>query len=478
MEYEPVIGLEVHAQLATGTKLFCDCSTKFGSPPNTQTCPVCLGLPGVLPVTNGKAFEYALRTALVLNCQIDGETRFDRKNYYYPDLPKNYQISQNYNNLGVNGHLDLDVDGETVRVGIHNVHLEEDAGKLIHPEGSDRTHSLVDLNRTGVPLVEIVSTPDMHSVDQVRAFMTTLASILEYIGVCDCKMQEGSLRFEASISLRPKGEATLGNRVEIKNLNSMRFTANATEHEIERQTSILEAGARVARETRLWDEAADKSVRMRSKELAHDYRYFPEPDLVPITITTEWLEEIRKSVPELPTARRRRFVEEYQLPEYDAGVLTEDKAVADYFEEAVALCGAPKTVSNWVMAEVLREVKERKIAVAALKVSPEMLADLIRMVEDGKTSRANGKEVFAEMAETGKSAAAIVGEKGLEQISDQGELDALVDEVVEQNPEAAEDIRNGKKKAMGFLVGQIMRQTKGKADAKLVNQLLTKKLAP
>jgi aspartyl-tRNA(Asn)/glutamyl-tRNA(Gln) amidotransferase subunit B len=498
MKYEVVIGLEAHAQLATKTKLFCGCSTRFGEPPNTQTCPVCAGHPGVLPVLNRTAFEYALKTALTLHCEVRPHTALDRKNYYYPDLPKNYQISQSYDNLGVNGYMDLEGEGQTRRVRIHNVHIEEDAGKLLHPEdvesaiaagelvadeepvlGPYRSLSeltLVDLNRAGTPLCEIVTEPDLRSVEEARVYMETLAGILLYLGVSDCKMQEGSLRFEASISLRPFGSEKYGNRVEIKNLNSMKAVVHALDYEARRQTACLDDGETVARETRLWDDAAGRTAPMRSKEEAHDYRYFPEPDLVPVAIEPGWLERLRAGIPELPLARRRRFIEQLGLPAYDAGILVGDKALADYFEECVRLGLEPKTASNWMMGSVLRELNARDIPVAELRVPPAALWELARLVAESVIALNTGKEVFSEMAESGRPAREIVEARGLRQISDTGELEAVVLKVLKENPKAVADLREGKKQAQGFLMGQVMRATQGKANPQVVAQLVAKKL--
>ena len=374
MKYEVVMGLETHAELDTESKLFCGCSTKFGSEPNTQTCPVCLGLPGVLPVMNKKAFEHSLKAALALNCEISNFTNFDRKSYYYPDLPKNYQISQNYFTIGNNGYVDIVVKGNEKRIGIHNVHLEEEAGKLVHPETSGANYSLVDFNRAGLPLLEIVTQPDMRSVEEVESYMQTLRNILLYIGVSDCKMQEGSLRFEASVSLREKGSNTLGNRVEIKNLNSMKAVIKVLTYEIFRQTALLDKGENILMETRLWDDIDSVSRRMRSKEEAHDYRYFPEPDLVPVWIDQKWIDETRTTIPELPVSRRQRFVNEYTISDYDAGILTEDRSLADYFEECVKMSqDSPKELSNWIINDVLRELNERKTNVQDFAISPKML---------------------------------------------------------------------------------------------------------
>ncbi|HHT9117877.1 MAG TPA: Asp-tRNA(Asn)/Glu-tRNA(Gln) amidotransferase subunit GatB [Candidatus Hypogeohydataceae bacterium YC38] len=472
MKYEIVIGLETHAELSTASKLWCGCPTPFGAPPNTQVCPVCLGLPGVLPVMNKRAFEMALKVALALHCNINRFTTFDRKNYYYPDLPKNYQISQNYLNLGVEGYIDIRVEGQKKRIRIHNVHLEEEAGKLIHPEEPGADYSLVDFNRAGVPLLEIVSYPDMRSLKEVESYMMGLRDILLYTEVSDCKMQEGSLRFEASISLRPRGQEALGNRVEMKNLNSMKAVLKALGYETVRQKEVLDRGEEVTRETRLWDEVPERTERMRTKEEAQDYRYFPEPDLVPVIIEERWLEELKVALPELPLSRRERFVKEYALSDYDAGVLTDDKAVADYFERCVALRTWPKVLSNWVTNDVLRELKERRLEIRQFAVAPEMLVELVEMVDKGVINVPIAREVFVEMVNTGKGASEIVEARGLLQISDKEELERIVAKVLEENPSAVSDYHKGKKSAFSFLIGQIMRKTKGKANPKIINELL------
>lgn len=470
MKYEVVIGLETHAELDTESKIFCGCSTKFGSEPNTQTCPVCLGLPGVLPVMNKKAFEYSLKAAVTLYCEINQFTNFDRKSYYYPDLPKNYQTSQNYFNIGNNGYVDIVIAGKKKRINIHNVHLEEEAGKLIHPEASDANYSLVDFNRAGVPLLEIVTQPDMRSVEEVESYMQTLRNILLYIGVSDCKMQEGSLRFEASISLREQGSAIFGNRVEIKNLNSMKAVSKVITYEMSRQTELLDKGKDVLLETRLWDDVNSVSRRMRSKEESHDYRYFPEPDLVPFWIEQEWIDETKATIPELPVSRRRRFVDELSVSDYDAGILTEDKFLADYFEECVTISQeSSKELSNWIINDVLRELNERKINLQDFVVSPKMLTELVQIKPTIGSSIA--KEVFVEMANTGKSASAIVKEKDLTQMDDTSELNEIVIKVIEENPKAAEDYGHGKKNALAFLIGQTMKITKGKANPKILTEL-------
>ncbi len=475
MKYEVVMGLETHAELNTVSKLFCGCSTKFGSEPNTQTCPICLGLPGVLPVMNERAFEHSLKAAIALNCEIGRFASFDRKNYYYPDLPKNYQISQNYFNIGNNGYVDIIVKGEEKRLGIHNVHLEEEAGKLIHPEKSDADYSLVDFNRAGVPLLEIVTEPDMRTIEEVESYMQILKNVLLYIGVSDCKMQEGSLRFEASISLREKGSDVYGNRVEIKNLNSMKAVSKVIAYEISRQSDLLDNGKEILMETRLWDEVNAVSKRMRAKEEAHDYRYFPEPDLLPVLIDQKWIDEVRATIPELPVEKRQRFVKEYSLSDYNAGILTDDKSLADYFEECVGLSqDSPKELGNWIINDVLRELNERKVNIQKFAVTPKMLVELIK--EKTAIGNAIAKEVFVEMANTGKDAPSIVKEKDLTQMDDASQLNDVVVKVIEENPNAVEDYKSGKKNALAFLIGQTMKATKGKANPKLLTEILKEKI--
>ncbi|BBO16746.1 glutaminyl-tRNA synthase (glutamine-hydrolyzing) subunit B [Candidatus Brocadia pituitae] len=476
MEYEVVIGLETHAELATVTKLFCGCSTRFGSEPNTQVCPVCLGMPGVLPVMNRKAFEYALKSAIALNCKICEFTNFDRKSYYYPDLPKNYQISQNYHNLGIDGYMDISVQGRGNRVRIHNVHLEEEAGKLIHPEEAGADYSLVDFNRAGIPLLEIVSYPDMRNVTEVESYMQTLRKILLYTEVSDCKMQEGSLRFEASISLRKKGADTLGNRVEIKNLNSMKSVLKAIDYEAKRQANSLDRGEPIDRETRLWDEVNEKSARMRSKEEAQDYRYFPEPDLLPVVIGGKWIDAVKMTMPELPLARKQRFMEVFKLSDYDTGQLVEEKILADFFEDCIKIVDRPKAFCNWITNDLLREVNERKLDIHHLPVRPKQMAALVEIIEKGTISSTIAKEVFSEMIQTGKDPQAIIEEKKLAQISDEGLIEALIVKIISGNPAVIEDYKKGKKNALTFLVGLVMKETKGKANPKMVNELLQKKI--
>jgi aspartyl-tRNA(Asn)/glutamyl-tRNA(Gln) amidotransferase subunit B len=475
MELEPVMGFEVHAELKTKSKVFCGCRNSFGDPPNTNVCPVCLGMPGVLPVLNRRAFELAMRVAIALDCEVAEHTTFDRKNYYYPDLPKNYQISQQYGILGRNGHLDILVNGETRRIGINNVHLEEDAGKNVHPEHPGANYSLVDLNRTGVPLLEIVSEPDLRSRGEAEVYMKALRSLLQYCDASDCKMQEGSLRYELNISMRPPGGPLPDYRVEVKNLASMKSVLRAIDYEIRRQTAMWEEGRRIARETALWDDLAGETRTMRSKEGAQDYRYFPEPDLVEVHIGPDWKERVGRELPELQRQRCARFVSKYGLPEYDAHLLTQSRLLADYFEEAVRLHSNPKAISNWIMTELLRVLGE-EVEPDDLKLRPAHLAKIVEMIDSGRISGKIAKQVFPDMLETGQPPEDIVREKGLVQISDVSALDGVVDEVIAENADVAEDYRSGKDKALGRLVGQAMRKTKGQANPQLVNDLLRKKL--
>lgn len=480
VKHEPVIGFEVHVELCTATKVWCGCSTAFGSAPNTQVCPVCLGMPGSLPVLNQQAIEFALRTAISLNCEIPEHTTFDRKNYYYPDLPKNYQISQQYAALGTNGYIDIDVGGQLQRVRINNVHLEEDAGKLLHPGnaiGAD-DYSLVDLNRAGTPLLEIVSEPDLRTQDDALAYMNTLKNLLEYLEVSDCKMQEGRLRFEVNISVRPEGSHTLGTKVEIKNLNSMRTALKCIEYETQRQNELLNKGGRVMQETRLWDELASITRAMRSKEVANDYRYFPDPDLVEVHVTKEWRDEISAHLPELQDAKRRRFADDYGLPEYDARILTSSKPVASYYERAVARHRNPKSLSNWMMTEVLRELKERGADAEPdeLALGAEDLADLVQMIDEGKITGKIAKDVFAKSMSGLGHPSDIVRDEGLAAVSDTGEIERLVDEVIAENAAAVEKVKAGQTKAIQALVGQVMKKSRGKANPAMVNELLARKL--
>ncbi|MGQ9920565.1 MAG: Asp-tRNA(Asn)/Glu-tRNA(Gln) amidotransferase subunit GatB [Desulfobacca sp.] len=470
MDYEVVIGLEVHAQLLTQSKIFCGCPTQFGAPPNTQVCPVCLGMPGVLPVLNQKVVEFALKLALATHCQIAPYSRFARKNYFYPDLPKGYQISQYELPLAEHGYVDIDVDGVRKCIGLTRIHMEEDAGKLVHDE--QLPVSYVDLNRTGVPLLEIVSEPDLRTPEEAAAYLKTLRNILLYLEICDGNMEEGSLRCDANISLKPQGSTTLGVRTELKNMNSFRNVQRALEYEIRRQRSLLEAGENIVQETRLWDANRGKTYSMRGKEEAHDYRYFPDPDLVPLVISPEWIEAVRATLPELPDAKKARFMSQYDLPEYDAGVLTAEKALADYFEACVRTFPQAKKVSNWIMSELMRELKKDDRGIETCAVSPQALGRLLALVEEGTISGKIAKSVFSDMIATGQDPDAIVKAKGLGQISDTSALEALAREILAANSKEVADFKAGKTKVMGFFVGEIMKKTKGQANPKLVNQLL------
>jgi len=478
VEYEAVIGLEVHAELKTKSKIFCSCSTEFGADPNTQVCPVCLGLPGTLPVLNKRVVEFAIKAALALNCKIAEYSKFDRKNYFYPDLPKNYQISQYDLPIAANGYLTINIDGKEKRIGITRLHMEEDAGKLIHSNDdiSRADYSLVDFNRTGVPLIEIVSEPDIRTPEEARVYLEQLKAILQYTEVSDCKMQEGSLRCDANVSVRPKGSSKFGTKTELKNMNSFKALQKALEYEINRQIELLEKGIPVVQETRTWNEQKGITETLRSKEEAHDYRYFPEPDLVPLVIDREWVEEIRKSLPELPSERKNRLIRDYGLPEYDAEVITSSKALADFYDECVDIYDNPKEISNWVMGELLRLLNANNMEVEDSPIKPKDLVGLLELQKKGVISGKIAKQVFDEMFETGKDAETIVKEKDLVQISDVGELEEIVDRVMEANPKSVEDYRNGKERALKFLVGQIMKETKGKANPQLVNEILKKKL--
>ncbi len=481
MEYETIIGLEIHVQLKTKSKIFCSCSTEFGAIPNSQVCPVCLGLPGVLPVLNKTALEYAIKAALALNCQIAKKSIFARKNYFYPDLPKSYQISQYEEPLSNKGFVDIITNEKLEKIRITRVHLEEDAGKLLHEEVKDST--LIDLNRCGVPLIEIVTEPDIKSPKEAHEFLTILKSILQYIGVSDCNMEEGSLRCDANISIRKEGEK-LGVKTEIKNMNSFKAVERALNYEMKRQIKALKEGKRIVQETRLWDENREITASMRTKEEAHDYRYFPEPDLVPIEIDREWIERIRKSLPELPEARKARFIKAYQIPDYDASILTSSRELADYYEESIRASSKlqalgsklNKAIANWIISELLRELKEADIEIKECKVSPGHLAEMVALIDKGSISGKMAKEVFVQMFETGKRASQIVEEKGLAQISDEEALAAVIDKVIKENPKVVEDYKKGKEKALGYLVGQVMKETKGKANPRLVNRLLKEKL--
>jgi aspartyl-tRNA(Asn)/glutamyl-tRNA(Gln) amidotransferase subunit B len=473
-KYEVVIGLEVHAQLLTETKMFCRCSTKFGSEPNSQTCPVCIGMPGVLPVMNRKAVEYAILTGLATNCRIALYSRFARKNYFYPDLPKNYQISQYELPLCENGFVEIVVDDEVKRIGITRIHMEEDAGKNIHEERGD--YSFVDLNRTGVPLMEIVSEPDLRSPREASEYMKKLRAILRYLGVCDGNMEQGSLRCDANVSIRPVGQNEFGTRAELKNINSFKFVEKALEYEIKRQVSVVEDGGRIIQETRLWDSVAGMTRSMRSKEEAHDYRYFPEPDLPPILVSQEWIDEIKANLPELPDDKRKRFIRQHGLPEYDAELLTSEKAIADWYERAVESGGQPKVVSNWMMGDLMRLLNEENKSVDALLFGPAQMVGMLKLIDDGTISGKIAKTVFEEMYRTGKNAGDVVNEKGLVQISDTSEIEMAVDDVLAKSASEVERFKAGDEKLMGFFVGQVMKATKGKANPKMLNDLLKEKL--
>ncbi len=471
-QYETVIGLEVHVELATKTKIFCSCSTEFGGAPNTHTCPVCTGMPGALPVLNKQVVEYAIAVGLATNCSITQYCKFDRKNYFYPDNPQNYQISQLYLPICRNGGVEIETEsGSKKIVGIHEIHMEEDAGKLIHDEWEDA--SLVDFNRSGVPLIEIVSEPDMRSAEEVIAYLEKLRMIIQYLGASDCKLQEGSMRADVNLSIREVGAETFGTRTEMKNLNSFKAIARAIEGERERQIDLLEAGKAVIQETRRWDDNKETSYAMRSKEDAQDYRYFPEPDLVPIIISDEWIEEIRSRQPELRTEKLERYKAEYDIPQYDAEIITSHKKLADIFEATVALGKKPKEVSNWLMVETMRLLKEHDMEPSDLAFAPENLAKLIGLIEAGAINRRTAKEVFEKVFEENVDPEAYVEANGLKIEADDGALKGIIEGIVAANPQSVADYKAGKKKAIGFLVGQTMKAMKGKADPGTVNKILT-----
>jgi len=476
MKYEPVIGLEVHVQLSTKTKIFCGCSTNFGASPNSQTCPVCLGLPGVLPVLNKDVVQCAIKTALATNCNVVEKCIFHRKNYFYPDLPKGYQVSQYDIPIGENGWIQIKLDEKLRKIRITRVHMEEDAGKLIHSGNPKDSRSRVDLNRAGVPLLEIVSEPDISSPAEAYQYLVSLKQILEYLEISDCNMEEGSLRCDANISIRPVGESVLGTRTELKNMNSFKGVEKALEYEIIRQKNLLGKGGKVNQETRLWNVALNRTELMRSKEEAHDYRYFPEPDLVNIIVDEEWVSKVKQSFPELPQARRDRLKNEYGLSDYDVEVITMDKKIADYFEESSKHFVNYKMLANWITGDILAVLKDKKININNFNVSPKQLGELLGLIENGTVSGKIAKEVFQDMVCTGQDAKQVVSERGLVQISDEEELFPIIDKIIKQNPKPASDFRAGKQNALGFLVGQIMRETKGKANPQLVNKMLKAKL--
>ena len=480
-DYEPVIGLECHAQLLTKSKLFCSCSTKFGEAPNANTCPVCLGLPGALPVLNRTAVTMAVKAAVSLNCQVRTESQWARKNYFYPDLPKGYQISQYDRPLAQQGFIEIKIEGKQKKVGVQRVHMEEDAGKSLHEGFPDSgRYTYLDFNRSGVPLIEIVTDPDIRSSAEAYDYLARLKQILEYLDVCDGNMEEGSLRCDANVSVRKIGEQKFGTRTELKNINSFRFVQKAIDYEVNRQIEVIEGGGRVAQETRLWNSVEERTVSMRSKEEAHDYRYFPDPDLPLLTVESEWIKTVQRSMPELPEARRQRFITDYALSEYDAGVLTSTRALADFFEEVTKLSSQPKTAANWIMGDLLRFLKDNNVDLKDLSnspVSPKMLAGMISLVENGTISGKIAKTVMEEMYNSGKDPQQIIQEKGLVQISNTDEIEKIVSKVIEENPKPVAQYRLGKTGNFGFFVGQVMKATGGRANPQTVNDILKKKLA-
>jgi aspartyl-tRNA(Asn)/glutamyl-tRNA(Gln) amidotransferase subunit B len=476
--YEPVIGLEVHAQLKTQTKAFCGCSTRFGDAPNKNTCPVCLGLPGALPVLNRKAVELAVRASLALQARIHARSRFARKNYFYPDLPKGYQISMYELPLATGGALEIEIEGGTKKVGITRLHMEEDAAKNLHEGFPDSDKwSYIDFNRGGVPLVEIVSEPDIRTPSEAYQYLNTLKQVLEYTDVSDCNMEEGSLRCDANVSVRPRGESKLGTKVEVKNLNSFRYLSHALEFEIERQVGVLQSGGNVTQETRLWNVAGGRTESMRSKEFAHDYRYFPDPDLLPVIVTEALISKVREAMPELPAAKRERFVEAYGIAAYDAGVLTAESALADYFEAVVRAGAGAKGASSWISVELLRRLKDAGKDIGDCPVKPAALAGLLKRVEGGEVTAASGKKVFEKMFETGKSAEEIIAWEGLAQISDAGSIETVARQVVTKSPENVAKYKSGKEGVFKFFVGQVMKETRGQANPQIVNEILKRVLA-
>ncbi len=475
MNYQIVVGLEVHVELSTKSKIFCGCTTEFGGEPNTHVCPVCSGMPGVLPVLNKKVVEFAVRAGLATNCEITRYNKFDRKNYFYPDLPKAYQVSQLYLPICRNGKVEIEVDGEKKYIGIHEIHMEEDAGKLVHDPWDDCT--LVDYNRCGVPLLEIVSEPDFRSAEEVIAYLTKLRETMMYLGVSDCKMQEGSMRADVNISVMPMGSTKFGTRTEMKNMNSFKAIYRAIKYESKRQIEVLEAGGVVTQETRRWDDNKDASFAMRSKENAQDYRYFPEPDLLPIEISEEWIDNARKTMPELPEAKRARYIKEFGLSEYDASVITAERQIAYLFEDATAICGKPKEVCNLIMGELMRLMSDTSTLAEELEIDPHKIAEIIELIDSGKINRNVGKEVFEAVFRNNADPLKYVEEKGLMMLDDDSLVEDTIIDVIKNNPKSIEDLKAGKDKAKGFLVGQTMKALKGKANPQTVNKILNEKLA-
>ncbi|MBI2341110.1 MAG: Asp-tRNA(Asn)/Glu-tRNA(Gln) amidotransferase subunit GatB [Deltaproteobacteria bacterium] len=475
LKYEPVIGLEVHAQLLTRSKMFCSCETRFGMEPNTNICPICTGAPGTLPAVNAKAVEHAIRAGLATGSTINNKSIFARKNYFYPDLPKGYQISQYDKPLCQNGFVDINFGGREKRISITRIHLEEDAGKFLHDTGHPEK-SYIDFNRCGIPLIEIVSGPDIRSPEEGIAYLKTLRGIVMYLEICDGNMQEGSFRVDANISVMPAGSKKLGTRTELKNLNSFKAIESALKYEIERQVSILESGGTVAQETLLWNDAKQKTESMRTKEEAHDYRYFPEPDLPPLIVEQAWIDKVKSELPELGNAKAKRFIKDFCIPEYDAFVLTQDKKLAEYYEQSVGHFNSPKKISNWIMTELLRKLNETGIEISSCKISAKDMANLVELIESDKISGKIGKTVFEEMFADGKTPEKIIAEKGLIQVSDEGELEKIIDEVLAKNAENVAKYKSGKSGVFGHFVGEAMKATKGKANPKIVNELLKKKL--
>mgnify|MGYP000206352075 CR=1 FL=1 len=473
-QYEVVIGLEVHLQLSTNTKIFCGCANEFGQPPNTRTCPVCLGLPGSLPVVNARALEFAVKVGLALNCTVNPFVKFDRKNYFYPDCPKAYQISQFDHPIAEHGYLNISLEDEIKKIGITRIHMEEDAGKLIHD--NDPNYTSVDLNRAGTPLIEIVSEPDIRTPKEAATYMRALRDILQYLDICDGNLEQGSLRCDANVSVRPRGREKFGTRTELKNMNSFRNVEKAIEFEIYRQIELIEEGGEVVQQTRLWDTTKNQTRVMRSKEEAHDYRYFPEPDLPPVIVTAELLADIKEELPELADVRQKRFMEEYAMSENDAVTLTESRYLADYFEEVVSFTNSPKSASNMVLSEVLRVLNEQSIDIREFSVTPERLSVLIKLKEEDKINSSAMQEVFNAMLGSEKSAEELAKEMNLIQVSDSGFLEPIVDEIVAENPDEVKRYKEGKKQLMGFFVGQVMKASKGKANPKLVTEMVSKKL--